>query len=1254
MSSSATGAASRVRIVGSTKDTDPETTTAGGAFPTVRTTRAQLEKAAPGSHAFESLDDDESDDSCFLCGLGGEVIVCDEKGCGKVYHAICLGYQPAATDRFTCPQHYCCLCGMPDRSISHKSDTELTRCTTCPSAFCHGHRPDASQYSRLVRLTQPVSIPDGVFSSVFVPASSAGSTVEAAPATTEEGNSDGPMSKRARIAAEDGDVAGIGRPNDSVADPDAVADSKPRPSDGSDAVSSAVTGKKRRRQNDLARLLDSTGIREEISTTDAGAARSRAGASSVFRCNTCLYPTAHQRFAKVLEQVVVSVATTKQPHPCSVLMAPVTDDLRTPIYVAAGHCHTSLHMDAARAVEAVSPGTMPHDESKGADAESKPKVSSLRKEVLKFASQFAVAQVRAALESCQEAALVPAVPCCIGDLLAIARSCKYSSLRQFKRDLSNLVRVAANLTGSASQLNSLGQADITYPSDLAEALDPPSSQTKPSDDIEWPVVAEGSSEWAPGNSLKNSLASMELPAYEKEFEPYVISMLTVIKHVERALMSRRFKDKLAEADRACSSAVPAAAAATAKLIACKLTEGLFYRDAWQHAGVDAEPMWANEMLDNKLHLSDADAAARLFAIRLSALHPELSWAWTPYHLPQFSLDAACEHITSFKAARKSGATQALEAALQRAVNDRRKPILTGFGPNSSRWNTADLMIATVSAPNAIEPERKDDARASSSSSDSESQGGPDDSDSGSDGEAAASAKETLSSLPVMRHPTPAGFDKAMAKWSLRILRPKGVKLTPAEAAAVASGKKAAKDATPVQQLTEADEEYNTQVKALLDWSRQVIPADDRRALKNGEPLSAADEQPSASRSSLLGLGGAATMIPFSPTTGATPAQVFAPLPMPVFSPAATTPYTDAPVPSWVEQLQDLQRRALVAATPASTIATPVEADTEQLSSSVTTRGTADDSAMSTVLESVHTNMSDVAQSPVHRRASVPEQLLDSLNMLVKQRGGDASTALLVHALAGQQLQHYEFEAQISRLTSTISSLTSLVSHQHLAIEQTRQLLANQPQGLRGGAPRAAPGRGGSPIAPSGADGGYPSYSSLAGEAPPSAASIRSSFLMMQPKERQIISVLSEMAPMDVDRDVDNLATFLPPSENEVTGLMSDMSDHLRRALLTHAELRSAWTASRRAMMSIPAPVGVERKLLVAARGAPGDPDDSVWVDTDPAAEDDGLNSTVITLGEGRAAAELMVANRNLQNRCKQLEMLLAGHMAEGDAEQSKY
>lgn len=42
-----------------------------------------------------------SEDECFVCSDGGELMVCDVKGCPKVYHLECVGLTEWPTSTFT-------------------------------------------------------------------------------------------------------------------------------------------------------------------------------------------------------------------------------------------------------------------------------------------------------------------------------------------------------------------------------------------------------------------------------------------------------------------------------------------------------------------------------------------------------------------------------------------------------------------------------------------------------------------------------------------------------------------------------------------------------------------------------------------------------------------------------------------------------------------------------------------------------------------------------------------------------------------------------------------------------------------------------------------------------------------------------------------------------------------------------------------------------------------------------------------------
>lgn len=86
--------------------------------------------------------EEESEDYCFYCGLGGQLLICDVRRCGKVYHALCLGYEPDAASVFHCPRHFCCICGTKDRQVQASSDIQLVQCSSCPTAYCPTHAPE--------------------------------------------------------------------------------------------------------------------------------------------------------------------------------------------------------------------------------------------------------------------------------------------------------------------------------------------------------------------------------------------------------------------------------------------------------------------------------------------------------------------------------------------------------------------------------------------------------------------------------------------------------------------------------------------------------------------------------------------------------------------------------------------------------------------------------------------------------------------------------------------------------------------------------------------------------------------------------------------------------------------------------------------------------------------------------------------------------------------------------------------------------
>lgn len=77
---------------------------------------------------------DTHEDECFLCKDGGELLLCDRKGCSKAYHLQCLSRKtfPSRNEKWDCPRHFCQVCQKLADAF----------CNTCPVSYCSKHSQD--------------------------------------------------------------------------------------------------------------------------------------------------------------------------------------------------------------------------------------------------------------------------------------------------------------------------------------------------------------------------------------------------------------------------------------------------------------------------------------------------------------------------------------------------------------------------------------------------------------------------------------------------------------------------------------------------------------------------------------------------------------------------------------------------------------------------------------------------------------------------------------------------------------------------------------------------------------------------------------------------------------------------------------------------------------------------------------------------------------------------------------------------------
>uniref|UniRef100_A0A8B9LPD7 Nuclear receptor binding SET domain protein 2 n=1 Tax=Astyanax mexicanus TaxID=7994 RepID=A0A8B9LPD7_ASTMX len=101
--------------------------------PLASLSKSKPQKKKPRKRRARSEGKKQSEDECFRCGDGGQLVLCDKKGCTKAYHLSCLDRTKRPFGRWDCPWHHCDVCGKPSDAF----------CQHCPNSFCKAHEEGA-------------------------------------------------------------------------------------------------------------------------------------------------------------------------------------------------------------------------------------------------------------------------------------------------------------------------------------------------------------------------------------------------------------------------------------------------------------------------------------------------------------------------------------------------------------------------------------------------------------------------------------------------------------------------------------------------------------------------------------------------------------------------------------------------------------------------------------------------------------------------------------------------------------------------------------------------------------------------------------------------------------------------------------------------------------------------------------------------------------------------------------------------------